>query len=262
MPKRSPAAVSGRIEPFARRRPDRRSRRRAVGQHDPAAARARRLDGGSSTITRSSCSTSCVAASASPKRVIASRSAPALGLELGEPRLQLVRHVVERGAEHRELVPSPHGHALGEVPLRDPAGGLGERAQRRGRSTAPRGRRRRRRARARRAARAAAGRASGRWPRRSRPCGSGPQAGRSAPSATPARRACGSGVPPTRTVPLRPAASGTSPCSGGNDATIRDPSSRTSTSPEPKAAPRRRRATRPASSGTVADDARPGAARR
>ena len=71
--------------------------------------------------TRRSCSTSCVAASASPKRVDRVAQAAALGLELGEPRLELVRHVVERGAEQRELVAAPHRHALGEPAARDRA---------------------------------------------------------------------------------------------------------------------------------------------
>ena len=81
-------------------------------------------------MTRSSWSTSWVAASASPKRVIASAEAAALGLELGEPRLELVRHVVERRAEQRELVAAANGDALVEPAARDPVRRLGEAAKR------------------------------------------------------------------------------------------------------------------------------------
>ncbi len=55
--------------------------------------------------------------------------AAAFGLELREPRLELRRHVVERSAELRELVSSPHGDALAEAPLRDPAGSRRETAE-------------------------------------------------------------------------------------------------------------------------------------
>ena len=51
-------------------------------------------------------------------------------IQLREPRFQLVRHVVEGGAEHRELIPAVHGDALGESALGDPVGGLGKRAER------------------------------------------------------------------------------------------------------------------------------------
>ena len=40
----------------------------------------------------------------------------ALGLELGEPRLELIRHVVERDAEQRELVVAADGDALRKLP--------------------------------------------------------------------------------------------------------------------------------------------------
>ena len=38
----------------------------------------------------------------------------AFRLELGEPRLELRGHLVERSAERRELVPPPDGDALAE----------------------------------------------------------------------------------------------------------------------------------------------------
>ena len=50
----------------------------------------------------------------------------ALGLELCEPLLELIRHLVERGPEHRELVAAANGDALGEPPSSDPMRRLGE----------------------------------------------------------------------------------------------------------------------------------------
>ena len=55
--------------------------------------------------------------------------AGALGLELGEPRLELRRHVVERGTEGCELVVAADGHPLGQAPVRDLPRGRGETAE-------------------------------------------------------------------------------------------------------------------------------------
>src|SRR5207244_9919995 len=55
--------------------------------------------------------------------------AGAPGLELGEPRLELRRHVVERGTEGRELVVAADGHPLGQAPVRDLPRGRGETAE-------------------------------------------------------------------------------------------------------------------------------------
>ena len=54
----------------------------------------------------------------------------ALAFELGEPGLELVRHVVERSTEERELVAAADGDALGEPPACDPVRCLGEGPQR------------------------------------------------------------------------------------------------------------------------------------
>ena len=54
----------------------------------------------------------------------------ALVLELREPRLQLIRHVVERRAEQRELVAALHRHPLAQAAARDPVRRLREVAQR------------------------------------------------------------------------------------------------------------------------------------
>ena len=91
----------------------------------------------------------------------------ALVLELGEPRLELVRHVVEGRAEQRELVAALHRHALAEAAARDPVRGLGERAQRPDDRPALEVRDERDDAERERAARAAAGCASSSSPRRS-----------------------------------------------------------------------------------------------
>jgi hypothetical protein len=53
----------------------------------------------------------------------------ALGLELGEPRLELLGHVVERGAQRSELVVPADGDALTEAPERDPASSGGDPAE-------------------------------------------------------------------------------------------------------------------------------------
>ncbi len=53
----------------------------------------------------------------------------AFGLELGESRLQLRGHVVERSTELRKLVPPPDRHTLVEAAARDRPGGRGEAAE-------------------------------------------------------------------------------------------------------------------------------------
>ena len=55
--------------------------------------------------------------------------AAALGLQLGEALLELRGHVVERGAEGRELVPAADGYTLAERAPRDPTGNRGELAE-------------------------------------------------------------------------------------------------------------------------------------
>ena len=53
-----------------------------------------------------------------------------LGVELAQPRLELVGHLVERPTELGELVSSLDGHTLVELALRDAARGLDEGAER------------------------------------------------------------------------------------------------------------------------------------
>src|SRR6185503_20751387 len=90
----------------------------AVGRDDPAATRSGRLDGGrrhdAQQLLRVVRRHERLAEAG--ERVTNTAS---FGLELGEPRLELLGHVVERSAEGRELVPSPHGDALAKAALGD-----------------------------------------------------------------------------------------------------------------------------------------------
>ena len=95
----------------------------------------------------------------------------ALGFELGEPLLELVRHVVERVPEHRELVAAANRDALREPAARDPVRRLGESPQRPHDRAALEVRDERDERRAKRSGRAAACCASSSWQRRSSDCG-------------------------------------------------------------------------------------------
>ena len=128
VPKRSPEAVSGRIS----RSPSPSASPLATTVPSGNTIRLPRADVASAAVAAtmlSSCFASCVAVERLAEAGERLAHAPALGLELGESRLELRGHVVERGAELARTRPVPGpGRARGG-PARDPAGGRGEAAE-------------------------------------------------------------------------------------------------------------------------------------
>ena len=101
-----------------------------VGDEQPGALRARASCMAESTTISSRPATSCVEASAAPKRCPNSCTRRRSESSSLDALLELARHVVEDRAELRELVVAAHGQPLVEVPGGDGADAVGELAQR------------------------------------------------------------------------------------------------------------------------------------